>query len=182
MDGKWKTLSVCRFSKSGNSRIISISVHKHKSYFHSARWKRCLFLVCLFLLFFFWDSVTLCSPGWPEVFCVDQAVLKRRDPPASPSAEIKSVWHPAQLGYEFFLKKIYFLFPLLKEIFKEVDRDIWEWLLAEVGRGYWIPWSQGDGQLWVFQFGCWELDSSWLQSRLSSPYTDSLMGLARRCY
>jgi hypothetical protein len=42
------------------------------------------FLVC-FILFFFRDRVSLCSPGCPGTHSVDQAGLELRDPPASAS-------------------------------------------------------------------------------------------------
>jgi hypothetical protein len=43
----------------------------------------CLF-VCLFC-FVFRDRVSLCSPGCPGTYSVDQAGLKLRNSPASPS-------------------------------------------------------------------------------------------------
>ena len=38
-----------------------------------------------FFLFFFWDRVSLCSPGCPGTHSVDQAGLELRNPPASAS-------------------------------------------------------------------------------------------------
>jgi hypothetical protein len=43
-----------------------------------------LWLVCLFVLVFR-DRVSLCSPGCPGTYSVDQAGLKLRNPPASAS-------------------------------------------------------------------------------------------------
>jgi hypothetical protein len=46
----------------------------------------CFFVVfCLFLFLFFWDRVSLCSPGCPGTHSVDQAGLELRTPPASAS-------------------------------------------------------------------------------------------------
>jgi hypothetical protein len=52
--------------------ITSISMHLH--YFHF-----------IFLIWFFWDRVSLCSFGCPGTHSVDQAGLKLRNPPASAS-------------------------------------------------------------------------------------------------
>jgi hypothetical protein len=39
----------------------------------------------LFLFLFFWDRVSLCSPGCPGTHSVDQAGLELRNPPSSAS-------------------------------------------------------------------------------------------------
>jgi hypothetical protein len=44
-----------------------------------------LFFFCLFLFLFFWDRVSLYSPGCPGTHFVDQAGLELRNPPASAS-------------------------------------------------------------------------------------------------
>ena len=60
------------------------------------------FFVFLFV-FFLPDRVSLCSPGCP-VLCVDQAVLKLRNPSASASQvlELKVCVHPPLPGSTFF--------------------------------------------------------------------------------
>jgi hypothetical protein len=40
---------------------------------------------CLFVLFFFRDRVSLCSPGCPGTHFVDQVGLELKNPPASAS-------------------------------------------------------------------------------------------------
>jgi hypothetical protein len=47
------------------------------------------FFVCLFVLFF-WDRVSLYSPGCPRTHFVDQAGLNLRNPPASASRVLGS--------------------------------------------------------------------------------------------
>jgi hypothetical protein len=42
-------------------------------------------LLFCFSLLVFQDGVSLCSPGCPGTYSVDQAVLELRDPPASAS-------------------------------------------------------------------------------------------------
>jgi hypothetical protein len=51
------------------------------------------FFVCLFSFLFFWDRVSLYSPGCPGTHFVDQAGLKLRNLPASASKVIKGVRH-----------------------------------------------------------------------------------------
>jgi hypothetical protein len=42
-----------------------------------------LFVFFCFVLFFFWDRVSLCSPGCPGTHSVDQAGLELRNSPDS---------------------------------------------------------------------------------------------------
>jgi hypothetical protein len=42
-------------------------------------------IIILFCFLFFWDRVSLCSPGCPGTHSVDQAGLELRNPPASAS-------------------------------------------------------------------------------------------------
>ena len=45
----------------------------------------CFVLFCFVLFLFFWDRVSLCSPGWPGTHFVDQGGLELRNPLASAS-------------------------------------------------------------------------------------------------
>ena len=72
-----------------------------------------LFQVCLFVLFcfvFFWDRVSLYSPGCPETHFVDQSCLKLRNLPASASRVLglKACASTARPGFWVF----YFCFVL----------------------------------------------------------------------
>ena len=64
-------------------------------------WEICYYLIFFFL---FWDRVSLCSPGYPGTYSVDQAGLKLRNPPLSASRVLglKACTTPALLTNLFF--------------------------------------------------------------------------------
>jgi hypothetical protein len=69
------------YTPSSLPRVISLNPNSQLNY--------CFFIylflfVCLFVCFF-WDRVSLCSPGCPGTHFVDQAGLERRSLPASAS-------------------------------------------------------------------------------------------------
>lgn len=48
------------------------------------KYVKCRASVLNFFIYFFWDRVSVWSPGWPGTWCVDKSRLKlKRDPPAS---------------------------------------------------------------------------------------------------
>jgi hypothetical protein len=74
--GFWKVACFCRCGGGHRIGVYHLKAHANA----------CLdsFFVCLFG-WFFWDRVSLCSPGCPGTHSIDQAGLKLRNLPASAS-------------------------------------------------------------------------------------------------
>jgi hypothetical protein len=69
------------------------------------------FFIFSFLVFGFQDKISLCSPGCPVTYSVDQAGLELRNPPASASRVLglKACTTTARLGISFF-REVFFFF------------------------------------------------------------------------
>jgi hypothetical protein len=69
----------------------------------------------MYVFLFFWDRVSLCSPGGPGTHSVDQAGLELRNPPASASQVLglKVYTTTARPTGHLFMHKVKFLQLLL---------------------------------------------------------------------
>ena len=65
--------------------------------------------IFLFLFFSLWDRVSLCLPGCPGTYFVDQAVLELRNPPASASRVLGLKSCSTMTWLPLFLYSIYIL-------------------------------------------------------------------------
>ena len=65
--------------------------------------------IFLFLFFSLWDRVSLCLPGCPGTYFVDQAVLELRNPPASASRVLGLKSCSTRTRLPLFLYSIYIL-------------------------------------------------------------------------
>ena len=96
------------------------------------------FLFC-FVLFVFWDRVSLCSPGCPGAHSVDQAGLKLRNPPASTSQVLglkacailseKWTWEHTQRTLLFLF--IYLLLGLMCKLEFFIDLYLFGWYFSD---------------------------------------------------